>query len=30
MQIEISPEAKAYILDKGGAITVEAPRPAVG
>jgi hypothetical protein len=30
MLIEISPEAKAYIMNKGGAVTVEAPRPAVG
>lgn len=30
MQIEISPEAHEYIMNKGGAATVEAPRPAVG
>lgn len=30
MQIEISPEARNYIMKHGGAVTVEAPRPARG
>lgn len=30
MQIEISTEAREYIKKRGGAVTVEAPRPARG
>lgn len=30
MQIEISSEARDYIMKHGGAVTVEAPRPARG
>lgn len=30
MLIEISPEARDYIIKHGGAVTVEAPRPARG
>jgi hypothetical protein len=30
MQIEISPEAREYIMKHGGAVTVDAPRPSRG
>lgn len=30
MQIEISPEARKYIIKHGGSVTVDAPRPSRG
>ncbi len=30
MRIQIDPKAVEFIREKGGQVTVEAPRPAVG